>query len=133
LHALVADAEGQSLTLLQLHERVIRLTRYYQSYGYPSRALSFRNSSSKAGSVRIEIIEARYGRVLLDNGSRVHDPFLLATLSPLQSGQTISQGALDHSLLLLSDVPGVTVNATLKPGEAVGTSDLVVGTAPTPP
>jgi len=35
LHALVADAEGQSLTLLQLHERVIRLTRYYQHHGYP--------------------------------------------------------------------------------------------------
>jgi hemolysin activation/secretion protein len=132
LHALVADAEGQSLTLLQLHERVIRLTRYYQRHGYPLARAIIPQQLIQAGSVRIEIIEARYGRVLLDNGSRVHDPVLLATLSPLQSGQTISQGPLDHSLLLLSDVPGVIVNATLKPGEAVGTSDLVVGTAPTP-
>jgi hemolysin activation/secretion protein len=50
----------------------------------------------------------------------------------LGTGQAISQGALDHALLLLSDLPGVAVNATLKPGEAVGTSDLVVDTTPLP-
>jgi hemolysin activation/secretion protein len=57
---------------------------------------------------------------------------LQLTLSPLGSGQPIEQRSLDHALLLLSDIPGVAVNATLKPGEAVGTSDLAVATAPTP-
>jgi hemolysin activation/secretion protein len=132
LHALVADAEGQSLTLLQLHERVARITRYYQSHGYPLSRAIIPQQLIQAGSVRIEIIEARYGRILLENSSRVHDPLLQATLSPVQSGQAISQKALDHTLLLLSDVPGVAVNATLKPGEAVGTSDLVVDSAPVP-
>jgi hemolysin activation/secretion protein len=132
LHALVADAEGQTLTLLQLHERVARITRYYQSHGYPLSRAIIPQQLIQAGSVRIEIIEARYGQILLENSSRVHDPLLLATLSPVQSGQAISQKALDHTLLLLSDVPGVAVNATLKPGEAVGTSDLVVDSAPVP-
>jgi hemolysin activation/secretion protein len=31
LHTLVADAEGQSLTLAQLHERVARISRYYRA------------------------------------------------------------------------------------------------------
>ena len=39
---------------------------------------------------------------------------------------------MDHALLLLSDVPGVVVLATLKPGDAVGSSDLLVNTTPGP-
>jgi hemolysin activation/secretion protein len=132
LHALVADSEGQSLTLAQLHESVSRITRYYQAHGYPLARAIIPQQLIEAGTVRIEIIEARYGKVVADNSSRVRDPLIAATLSSLQSGQVISQGPLDHALLLLSDLPGVGTNATLKAGEAVGTSDLVVVTTPLP-
>src|SRR5450631_2659716 len=130
LHTLVADAEGTSLTLVQLHERVARITDYYQRHGYPLARAIIPQQVIDAGIVRIEIIEARYGKISLENTSRVHDSLLLSTLSPLQGGQAIGQRALDHALLLLSDVPGAVVNGTLKPGEAVGTSDLVVNTSP---
>jgi hemolysin activation/secretion protein len=130
LHTLVADAEGTSLTLVQLHERVARITDYYQRHGYPLARAIIPQQVIDSGIVRIEIIEARYGKISLENTSRVHDSLLLSTLSPLQSGQAIGQRALDHALLLLSDVPGAVVNGTLKPGEAVGTSDLVVNTSP---
>lgn len=130
LHTLVADAEGTSLTLVQLHERVARITDYYQRHGYPLARAIIPQQVIDSGIVRIEVIEARYGRVSLENTSRVRDSLLLSTLSPLQSGQAIGQRALDQSLLLLSDVPGAVVNGTLKPGEAVGTSDLVVNTSP---
>jgi hemolysin activation/secretion protein len=130
LHALVADAEGQSLTLAQLHERVARITRYYQAHGYPLARAIIPQQLMEEGNVRVEIIEARYGKVVAQNSSRVRDPLIEATLASLQSGQVISQDTLDHALLLLSDLPGVATNATLKPGEAVGTSDLVVGTTP---
>jgi hemolysin activation/secretion protein len=86
----------------------------------------------EAGNVRIEVIEARYGKVVPQNSSRVRDPLIEATLSSLRRGQVISQGALDHALLLLSDLPGMTTNATLTPGAEVGTSDLVVETIPLP-
>ena len=132
LHALVADAEGQSLTLAQLHERVVRITRYYQPHGYPLARAIIPQQIMEAGNVRIEIIEARYGKVVAQNTSRVRDPLIDATLSSLQSGQVITQDALDHALLLLSDLPGVAANATLKPGEAVGTSDLLVEATPLP-
>jgi hemolysin activation/secretion protein len=126
----VADAEGTSLTLVQLHERVARITDYYQRHGYPLARAIIPQQVIDSGIVRIEIIEARYGKISLENSSRVHDSLLLSTLSPLQSGQAIGQRALDHALLLLSDIPGAVVNGTLKPGEAVGTSDLVVNTSP---
>lgn len=132
LHALVADAEGKSLSLAQLDEMSARITDYYHSHGYPLARAFIPAQTIQSGIVRMEIMEARYGKIKLDNRSRVNDPLLQDTLSPLQSGQAIGQMGLDHALLLLSDIPGVAVNATLKPGEAVGTSDLMVEAAPSP-
>lgn len=126
LHALVADAEGNNLTLVQLNERVTRITDYYRSRGYSLARAMIPAQRLQGGMVRIEVIEARFGKVTFDNDGRVNDRLLEATLSPLQGGQPIDQAALDHSLLLLSDLPGVAVNAVLRPGEAVGTSDLLV-------
>lgn len=132
LHALVADAEGQSLTLVQLDDVAARITDYYHSHGYPLARAFIPAQIVQSGIVRMEIMEARYGKIKLDNRSQVNDPLLQDTLSSLQSGLAISQIGLDHALLLLSDIPGVAVDATLKPGEAIGTADLLVETAPGP-
>jgi hemolysin activation/secretion protein len=130
LHALVADAEGKNLTLSQLDELAVRISNYYHSHGYPLARAVIPAQIIQAGVVRLVIIEARYGKIGADNQSRVNDSLLQATLAPLQSGQAIGQAELDHALLLLSDIPGVVVNATLKPGEAVATSDLLVNVTP---
>ncbi len=58
------------------------------------------------GVVTIEVIEARYGAVKLDNRSPVSTPLLKATLAPLQGTQTIGEAELDRSLLLLSEHSG---------------------------
>lgn len=132
LHALVADAEGKKLTLTQLNELAARITDHYHGQGYPLARAFIPAQTIRDGVARIEIIEARYGKIKLDNSSRVNDPLLEATLSPLQSGQVVGQAEMDRALLLLSDVPGTEVTATLRPGEAVGTSDLLVGVTPGP-
>ena len=132
LHALVAEAEGKTLTLQQLHAYVARLSDYYHAHGYPLARAIIPSQTIESGRVRIDIIEARYGKIGLDNSSRVTESLLYSTLSSLQGGQPIEQRSLDHALLLLSDIPGLAVNATLKPGEAIGTSDLVVNTTPGP-
>ena len=128
LHALVADAEGKSLTLEQLEDAAGRITAYYREHGFPLARAVIPAQAVKNGVIRVMVIEARFGKIKLDNRSRTGDGLLSETLAPLQSGQQIEQGALDHSLLMLQDIPGVTANATLMPGEAVGTSDLDVVT-----
>src|SRR5450759_2666562 len=99
LHALVADAEGKNLTLSQLDELAARITDYYHSHGYPLARAIIPAQAIRDGVVNLEIIEARYGKISLDNRSRVNDPLLQDTLSPLQSGQAIGQTELDHALL----------------------------------
>jgi hemolysin activation/secretion protein len=130
LHALIADAEGKELTLAQLHELAKRITDYYHAHNYPLARAIVPAQTVHDGIVNIEIIEARYGRVSVNNKSQVNDGLIQDTLSPLHNGQVITQDGLDHSLLLLSDMQGVAVNATLLPGAAVGTSDLQINIAP---
>jgi hemolysin activation/secretion protein len=126
LHALVADAEGKSLTLPQVDELAARITAYYRDHGYPLARAFIPAQRIAGGVVRIEVMEAKYGKIQLDNHSKVSDSLLQDTLSPLQTGQTIGQAGLDHAMLLLSDIPGVAANTTLKAGQAVGTSDLLI-------
>jgi hemolysin activation/secretion protein len=130
LHVLVADAEGKSLTLANLDGLATRVTQYYHSHGYILARAIIPAQVIRDGEVVIEVTEARYGSIRLGNHSRVKDALLKDTLSPLESGQAIGQADLDHALLLLADIPGVVVNATLKAGETLGTSDLLVDTTP---
>jgi len=128
LHALVADAEGSTLTLPELNARVSRISDYYHARGYPLARAVIPAQTIREGVVAVDVIEARYGKIILENHSRVRNELLEATLAPLQSGDVINQGSLDHTLLLLSDIPGVNENATLKAGATPGTSDLVLQT-----
>jgi hemolysin activation/secretion protein len=126
LHALVADSEGTKLTLSQLVQVAGRITEHYRSRGYPLSRAIVPAQTIRDGVVRIEVIEARYGSVKLDNRSHASTVLLQDTLRPLRSGEPVRQAELDRALLLLADVPGVVVDATLKPGDAVGTSSLEV-------
>jgi hemolysin activation/secretion protein len=126
LHALIASAEGTQLTLRELFALTGRITDFYHSHGYPLARAIIPTQTLHDGVVRIEVIEAHYGKVSVNNQGRVNDGLLQSTLAGLHSGAVVTQAPLDRSLLLLSDIPGVVVNAALKPGEAVGSSDLHV-------
>lgn len=128
LHALVASAEGTTTTLAQLEQLAARITAYYRDHGYPLSRAVVPAQTITDGQVVIQVVEARYGAVRLDNSSQVNDPLLAAALAPLQPGQPIAGDSLDRVLLLLSDVPGVGVEAVIKPGATVGGADLVVAT-----
>jgi hemolysin activation/secretion protein len=132
LHALVADGEGRTQTLATLAVLAQRITDYYRAHGYPLSRAVVPTQALDGGVVHFKVIEARYDQVQLDNHSRVQSSLLKATLSPLQSGQLVSQDLLDRQLLLLNDLPGVQAHSALGPGSAPGTSDLSVDAQPLP-
>jgi len=132
LHALVAGAEGRSVTLAELEQQAARISAWYQQHGFPLSRAVVPAQTIKDGEVVIQVVEARYGAIRLNNGSRVKDALLAATLARLQPGRAIAERDLDRALLLLSDVPGVAVEAVIKPGAAVGTADLEVATRRNP-
>lgn len=133
LHALVADGEGHTLTLTRLNGLAQRITNYYRAHGYPLARAFIPAQTLDSGTVRIQVVEARYDQVRVENHSRASDRLLHATLAPLRSGDVVEGSALDRRLLLAGELPGAVPRATLSPGEAAGTSTLgvAVGASPT--
>lgn len=126
LHDLVAAGEGHDLSLRELGALIVRISTYYHMHGYPLARAIIPAQTLHEGVVRVEVIEARYGGTNIKNSSRVSTSLIQATLEDLKTGDVVTTDALNHDLLLLTDIPGVAANATLKPGTQVGTSDLQV-------
>jgi hemolysin activation/secretion protein len=129
LHALIADAEGKELALGDLRALAARLTQHYRSHGYLLARAYLPAQDVKNGEVNIGILEGRLGQIEIHNGAGIGGA-ALAPLSPLGEDAVTRDSTLERGLLLLSDVPGVEVKSTLRPGATPGTSDLLVDVAP---
>lgn len=127
----VADFRpGATLTLGDLRGMAARITDHYNRRGYFV-AQAYVPAQSLAGaSVTIAVVEGRYGKISLNNTSRVASGVARSRLDGLAAGDIVANEPLERRLLLLSDLPGTVVKTTLMPGEAVGTSDLVVDLLP---
>lgn len=127
LLAQLADLEGQTLTLAELYQAAERLTLYYRQQGYlVSRAYVPAQEIGEDGVITLAIAEGEYGRVTLDNASRLRDVLPAAALSGLEAGDAVKLEPLERRLLLLNDVPGVRATSSLAAGAKPGQSDLVV-------
>jgi hemolysin activation/secretion protein len=130
LVAIAQFTPGSELTLADLQAMATRITEHYRSHGYFV-ARAYLPAQDVTGKVvTIAVSEGAYGKVVLRNTSRLSDPVATGLLDGLESGDAITIKPLEHRLLLLSDVPGVHVTSSLVPGEAAGTSDLIVDVTP---
>lgn len=121
---------GGELTLGDLRNAAMKISNYYNSRGYPLAQAYVPAQDVSGGRVTIAVIEGRYGAIDVQNHSSLEDRQARAVLHGLDSGDVVASAPLERRLLLLSDIPGVAVNATLKPGTLAGTSDLVVNVEP---
>jgi hemolysin activation/secretion protein len=130
LRSLVQASEGKMLNLSWLQDIAALITRRYQDHGYLLSRAYIPPQTVSDGTVRIAVLEARYGAVAVSNTSSVSDALLRSYLRPLEPGGAVVEDALQRSLLLLSDVPGAVVNSTLTPGSEPGTTDLQLSATP---
>ncbi len=131
LHALVADSEGKELSLGELRQLAERITQHYREHGYLLARAYLPAQEVRGGEIEIAVLEGRLGQVTVDNEARLGGA-ALAPLSQLLPGEVVNDEALEKNLLLLSDLPGVEIRSTLRPGATVGASDLLVDVAPGP-
>ena len=129
LLALLADLQGRSVSLGELQGGANRITVYYRERGYPLARAYIPAQEIDAGVVQIGVLEGRYGEVQVDNNAGVKGA-ALAPLNALKSGDAVHGDALERSLLLLNDIPGIEVKSTLTPGASVGATDLLVNVLP---
>jgi len=123
---------GTELTFSQLRELATRIMGHYHARGYFLAQAYLPEQDVQDGAVTITIVEGRYGKIALHNGASLADSIPTRILDGLEEGDLVANAPLERRLLLLSDIPGVRVKATLAPGDAVGTSNLLVDLVPGP-
>lgn len=126
LRALLADLAGTALTFPDLRLAADRVTAYYHDRGYVLARAYLPPQDIDAGVLRIAVLEGSYGEIGLRNRSRIRDAVLEQPLSVLRPGDAVQARELERALLLLSELPGVAVKGTLRPGAETGTTSLLV-------
>lgn len=131
LQALLADFRGRELTHGQLQEAALRLTEAYRKRGYLLARAYLPAQRIENGVVDIAVLEGRLGDVRINNDAKLAGN-ALAPLSRLQINDAVQASSLERSLLLMNDIPGISVASTLTPGALVGSTDILVDVQATP-
>ena len=121
---------GTELSLAQLRAMANRISSFYRSNGYFVAQAYLPAQNIEGGVVTMAVSEGEYGKISLNNQTNVSSSLANGLLDGLQSADAVTTERLENRLLLLSDLPGVKVKATLLPGAATGTSDLMVDLTP---
>lgn len=117
----VANTE---LDLAQLQQMAQKVQDYYQAQGFFLARAWLPPQHDADGMVTIEILEARYGKVQVNNPSSLASRQVAWLTRELKSGETPQLVPLERALLMLNDVPGLAVKSTIAPGAENGQADL---------
>lgn len=132
LLALTGFMPGSELSLDELRGMASKIGNHYRSNGYFVAQAYLPAQDIKDGAVTIAVIEGEYGKITLNNQTRLAGDLAASQMSGLNSGEVIQAAPLESRLLLLSDIPGIKVKSTMVPGASVGASDLIVDLTPGP-
>jgi hemolysin activation/secretion protein len=118
LIGLVREYLGREVGFSDLEQAAARISRFYRERGYTAaRAYLPAQVAAMDGVVEIAVIEGRFGKVELDNRSRVRDSVVRGYFDAL-SGALVTAPALERKMLLLNDLPGVGgARVTLRSGD----------------
>jgi hemolysin activation/secretion protein len=127
--AFAALADGQPVAALrfeQLQSVAEAVTRSYRQAGFiVSQAYLPQQTVGDDQIVEIRVLEGRVGQVIVQGASRYRAGTVSAALRPLQA-QPLRKQEVDAALLYARDLPGVSVQAVLTPGENPGETDVVL-------
>lgn len=126
LKRLVERFQDLQLNLFDLTRAADIVTRQYRDDGYLIARAVIPAQKVEKGIVHIEIIEGRVGNITFEGNRRYSTESLLRRMTEVKAGALIKSGAIEHDLLLLNDLPGMTARATLQPGRDFGTTDILI-------
>ncbi len=131
LNAVLGDVTGKPYDLAALQALAHKVSEYYRAAGYPFARALVPEQKFADGVLQIAVVEGRYGQVSA-TGERRLASAAQDFLRDLVPGSVIASARLERVTLILNDQPGIQTAPIIRPGQAVGTGDLVVQVTPTP-
>lgn len=129
LQALAAPFIGRRVTLATLEDLARTVTQRYRAAGYALAQALVPPQEVADGVVGISVLEGRLGQVQVevDPDAPLDEARAQGFVAGLRPGEPLRQEALGRAMLLLSDLPGVSPQASLEPGREPGSTDLALG------
>lgn len=125
IRQITATYEGKEHTINDLFEMVGKLNDLYRSKGFITAKALLPPQKVEAGVVRIRLVEGRVGDVLVEGNEHTKESFFLRNVS-LKRGDLVRLDVLEKDLAYFNAVNDVKIQATLKPGEQPGETNLVL-------
>ncbi|MGC9503228.1 ShlB/FhaC/HecB family hemolysin secretion/activation protein [Baaleninema sp.] len=126
LATFTAAVEGRAVTLQELQEVADAITQEYLDRDYITSRAIVPNQDIQDGVVTLQIIEGRLGEIRIEGTERLHESFVRSRID-LAADVPLDTAALEDQLRLLrADPLFETVEASLRAGDEIGESLLVV-------
>lgn len=125
LLSLLGNIYGKTYNLQKLNEFADEISDFYRKNGYPFVKAYIPSQPENDGVLNITVIEGRFGTINA-SGSEKDISRAQGYLETLKGGKVINDEDFERAILLLSDLPGITVSPVLIPGSEIGTGDLDV-------
>ncbi|MDD5366253.1 MAG: ShlB/FhaC/HecB family hemolysin secretion/activation protein [Gallionellaceae bacterium] len=129
LQALLAEYQGKEQTLDGLNEAAEVIKSHYRQHEYFLAQAILPPQEIKDGMVEIQIVEGSIGKtnIKMADNARLKESVARKYMDAmLPSGTLITETGIEKPLLLLNDLPGVTIRSTIKPGAETGQADMDV-------
>jgi hemolysin activation/secretion protein len=127
LKEISGDYENREVALQDLREMTVRLRTYYQSRGYLLASAAIPPQRLKSGGdVKVRIIEGKFGKVRIEGNKFYTDDFIRRFFGPAMRGGLVRERQLQRALLVLNEIPDLSVRSLFVAGAKPGTSDVVL-------
>jgi hemolysin activation/secretion protein len=125
LASLTSTLEGHQVALDDLSKLIDKINTLYKDKGYLAARAVLPPQKVVFGVVKIQLIESRLGKVIVQNNGRTRAHYFTDRLR-CQPGDLIQVGAINAALAQFNAVSDQKVKAVLRAGETFGTTDLLV-------
>ena len=115
---------GKLFSFAELQSLAEHITTYYREQGYLLARAYLPAQEVRDGRLEIAVLEGRVSRINWSNDSRHADAVLDGRLDDIPVDAPLYNPTLERGLLLIGDLPGSEVQATVRPGVSIGTSEL---------
>lgn len=135
LRALWAESLGKTVSLTDIYAIAERLTARYRNDGYILSQVLVPAQTVEQGVVRLTAVEGRVAAVRVRLTDGAVDAALVrnieALAAPVTAARPLTAAVLERALLLVNDLPGVSMRGVLSAAPGLpGASDLLIEATP---
>jgi len=128
----LAGLLGRPVTLGEVSAVADAIQARYLAAGYGLTRVFVPAQEIKDGTITIKVIEGHLEKVRVEGGTADDRARVEARLAPALEARPAEVPLIERGLLLVDDLPGVTVTGLIRPGDAFGAAELHVGVERSP-